>query len=684
VNIDDDNHNGTNDVNEPLSGPYSVVSGENDLAPIWLATPGFTNGTIVTFSVSKASWSYPGCGGIRVWKSAQRGPDGPVLDNVSSSNLILSTNHLSEAFPMTLYVEGVSASRTNDDVVFYVQALGSCINSAKVTVVDIASTVWEAGDSPLTNNAALGGPGGGLAIFSDKPTPTSSGNYQAVRVKTTITPRLAGVHLHLTSFDVDDPSANAAPVDDESQTKDNRGIPQDGQFPGSGGNSITLTTDGDGMAQTEFDVTMQPGDNFRVVASPLADFAAAYHTQQNTNNGALVTAATSLIGIDSRYTTPMLTVWRRLHVEVDSMAAVANNLVTRNITAISGSGIVATRLTLDQNLTTSLSPVDNSANLSGSGNGRFENGWIKVGADQVQTTGIDGNGDAFVQRTDGFNIPAEIAAGGATNSVGQVLSMAGSVFTISVSLGTNLYIGGSFRVAGTSFTISTNTASTVTVSASSPTIPIFLHDDDVDGVIPGVIVTGMQQIWQPAYVLPMFDTGQDNSDAPFHLNTPLAEFEAHLSESRGSPSSSVDYWVVLVKNGYQPDAGTDDNDPNSEGTYRAAALPSAEGVLMFEESIRDWISAPNVAPGYGANGADPDPSGDAGRQGRRQEILNHEVGHLFGLDHADGLPAASGRANGDVMLPTCCPPSVQGQTRQSSTLGLTSLHKIRAKPEPGP
>jgi hypothetical protein len=448
-------------------------------------------------------------------------------------------------------------------------------------------------------------------------------------------------------------------------------------------------TDASGVASNYFIVTMQPGDNFRVVASCDPNFASQYQADTNSTTGGIVD--TNGNPIASGYVTEMLTVWRRLHVEVDSMAAVTNNEVRGNIETISGSGSVATSLTIDKNLRTDLN--DQSVNLSSTppGNGRFENGWVKIGTNQVQTSNIDGNGDTFVRRTAGFNIPAEIAAGGATNSVGQVVSMAGSVFTISGSLETNLYIGGSFLVAGTGYTISTNTASTVTVSASFPTIPIILHDDDVDGVIPGVIVSSMQQIWQPAYVLPVFDTGQDNSDAPFHLNTPAVNLVHDLTESRGSPMSSADYWVVQVKNGYQPGTsgqfsdGTPDtdNDPNSEGTYRAIAIIESEGVFMAEESIRDWIGASNVAPGYGGNGIDPDITGAPNRQTRRQEILNHETGHLFGLLHSDGNPAAAGNPYGDVMLPTCCPPDALGVTRQTSVFGTTSLVKIRSKIKPG-
>ena len=111
----------------------------------------------VTFSVSAAAWSWPGYGGIRVWKSAQRGPDGPVIDNVSMwPGPFLSTNFPASAFPMTLYVEGVSPSYTNADVVFYLSTATSCTDSAKVTVVNIDMGVDTDRSGNVDNSDDLG------------------------------------------------------------------------------------------------------------------------------------------------------------------------------------------------------------------------------------------------------------------------------------------------------------------------------------------------------------------------------------------------------------------------------------------------------------------------------------------------------------------------------------------------
>jgi len=171
------------------------------------------------------------------------------------------------------------------------------------------------------------------------------------------------------------------------------------------------------------------------------------------------------------------------------------------------------------------------------------------------------------------------------------------------------------------------------------------------------------------------------------LNTAFnADLTTHTNESRGSPAAVNRYWIVLLKNGYQTDLNQD-NDADREGTWRGAGGRiggvGQAGTLILEESMRDWIAG--ATGDCGGNGVDPDPSGEAGRQSRRQETINHEVGHTFGLQHADGNAtnrAGAQEPNGGVMAPTCC--DTHGATiRKSSHFTRISLHKIRSRPFPG-
>jgi hypothetical protein len=235
----------------------------------------------------------------------------------------------------------------------------------------------------------------------------------------------------------------------------------------------------------------------------------------------------------------------------------------------------------------------------------------------------------------------------------------------------NKNIRGELNVAGvTNIQIATVVSGSNIVRVMSvPSIPFILHDDDMTGDVPEPDVGGMEQTWKPAYILPRFDTGNDTPDAPFHRNshrhTDPYDFWDHLAESRGASFvNRNNYWSVLVKNGFQTDR-IEDNDPDTEAgeNWRAAADRDVAGVMLLEESIRDWIATPVNLGGGG--GIDPDRRGDPGRQPRRQEIVNHEVGHLFGGDHPDG----------GVMVPT--------PDRLSSNFTPVSLDKIRKCSRPG-
>lgn len=103
---------------------------------------------------------------------------------------------------------------------------------------------------------------------------------------------------------MNDPSQTSLPIDDDppvntpatpAQSQDNRGSPKDGQFTASGMNKTSAVTTlifGMVVAEAEFQVTLQPGDNFRVVATcvdqtapiPSLDLT---HVQAQQNDGTM-------------------------------------------------------------------------------------------------------------------------------------------------------------------------------------------------------------------------------------------------------------------------------------------------------------------------------------------------------------------------------------------------------------
>jgi hypothetical protein len=524
-------------------------------------------------------------------------------------------------------------------------------------------------------------------------------------------PPVEPLPLHFQSFDVDDPSASVGPVDFSTHTDDNRGTfpALAGRFVGNPvGVVFTSTVTLQVSTAASFETTIQPGDNFRVAVAGDRDLLAALLNDDtilgagsNADQLRIIDPAISgpftrqEIRESTKTVTPVLTVWRQLHIERDSMGVVGVNVATGNITGYTPAGPAAgaTQLNVDVTLR------DGSADLDTliSDNGRFERGTMTVAGVSIFPS-IDANGQFRAVRAAGFNVAAAPLPFNAVGPglvsppvmVGTItgISSAGGTFTLTVSPappgGGAAFAGGLIQMAGgPPVGITGGAAGTLTTGALG--IPFSLTDDDqLTGDVPEPDTTGMAVVWDKAYVLPLFDTAQDSPSVAFQRNVESPNQTAAIGASRGSPAGTAACWIVPVLNVFQIETGTPgnsgDNDPDGEGTARAWAWTgvtgagNSHGVIFGVENIQDWIrtAAPN-----GPGGVDPAPG--AGRQRRLQEILNHEVGHNFGLQHGHGTPANALDPLGDVMLPSCCPPDTAGSTRGRSPFGAQSLHLIRSE-----
>ncbi|MEE8209783.1 MAG: hypothetical protein V3R38_03435, partial [bacterium] len=198
-----------------------------------------------------------------------------------------------------------------------------------------------------------------------------------------------------------------------------------------------------------------------------------------------------------------------------------------------------------------------------------------------------------------------------------------------------------------------------------------LTDDDVTPAeIPEPARAYMVNAYGRAYILPVEDTGQDTSNVAFDLNTGPGEQRNQIRAGKGSPASTNDYWTVTIQGGFQLEE-TEDNDPDSEGTYRAVAW-SGTGTFIAQECIRDWTATSAALDGGG--GVDP---ATAGQAPRVEEIVTHEVGHLLGLRHDHGRISPQD-PDGGVMRPSCCP----ANTRMSSHFTKYSVQRLRSNRKP--
>ncbi|MBI3462493.1 MAG: hypothetical protein HY000_05445 [Planctomycetes bacterium] len=187
----------------------------------------------------------------------------------------------------------------------------------------------------------------GWRFFPDASTPGGVSNYN-VSLNVTVAPGLPGIQVRLGQFDVDDPSDHNGPIDDDTDNNhfneaDNFSAPS---FLWDDG----PTTNSQGLATTGFNPGPQPGDNSRVAAAGrLSELASlkgyevyvgnpnppptantGLFDDKNGNNQRDGNPLEAVLDDTNRfsggaYVSRLLTVWRRLHVEVDRLAGLSES-----------------------------------------------------------------------------------------------------------------------------------------------------------------------------------------------------------------------------------------------------------------------------------------------------------------------------------------------------------------------
>jgi hypothetical protein len=374
---------------------------------------------------------------------------------------------------------------------------------------------------------------------------------------------------------MDDPSTDAG-----ASGNDNRG--------GTGTLGATIVpTDSFGDAETTFEVTAYPGDNFRICASCSDDY----------NNG-LQVSETNLVDADGNFlptsfaqVTPLLTVWRKLHVEIDRMATVTGNQVIGTIdSARYNSRKDETKLIL--NLPGGLTRLESK---------RFVGGEILIDSMPYPILGQKGRNTVTV--------------GGNAQGTG-----------------------------GKSYTL-------VDDDDYNKNDTVQLKGDEGQAIIPPAETLSLFQqtndpsknVFAAAYIEPVYDGGggPHNGTVPFLLNLPddSAVKSKYVNDYRGSKGNESDnFWVAYVVFAYQF-ANREDNDPQGERTVTggisdsfgraddlSAGVPrGGNGSIIFLETLRDGDADPRSK-------WNP-PTGE--KLWFTKGTIPHEVGHQFGLKGDD-------------------------------------------------
>jgi hypothetical protein len=438
---------------------------------------------------------------------------------------------------------------------------------------------------------------------------------------------VAPVKLYFDSFDVDDPTAagNGNPkaddndseawIDDESNASDNRGRiegatvkPHAGRFPGEDQKEGILEVEFTEKEKTfPFQVTMQPGDNFRIVGSGSRDFFENLENDDQKLNTGGPTAANenkqrivdrfvlnsksitqAEIREPEKYASNTLSIWRIFYAERDHMKTVEKNSVEGQIAEIS------------------------------------------------------------------YNLFR-------TQSIVKLNQNFRKYYDLTVELGlANSFEKGKLTINGTSYDVLSNTADSalfdsVTVSGKLPQTLVnakfTLSDDDKvqhpnfeDGKElwnpnisnrTGPYRNGVDQRFMPAYIVGDFGTLKNPCpNPPFAVNVKAdtsVSYKSHYRFDNIATHDSKDFWTVYVLGAFQA-TSWEDGDPNAEGEGQAGSGKSGITAGIIDD---DGIGATIFLAGViekikGDHGIIT----VAGRG--EQDAVVHEIGHLFNAQHEQG------------------------------------------------
>jgi len=233
----------------------------------------------------------------------------------------------------------------------------------------------------------------GLRYFTGGADQQATFNRTKLNLKVSI-PGLEGKTVKLKAFDVDDttpPEWDPNGEIDNSDTAGNDNAAFDifaGKFTSTESNTATATLDENGEALVGFRASSRPGSNYRV-AVVLEDFASELDALQVTDSSesGYVTADDEPVSVLTGGTVSrLLTSWRKLHIEVDSMAA-------RPASGESGGYYSGTIMDYEEDPDLNQSTVTLDRTLP-DGEDRFEHGRIEI--EGLPRFEVKGNSDHWV------------------------------------------------------------------------------------------------------------------------------------------------------------------------------------------------------------------------------------------------------------------------------------------------
>lgn len=425
--------------------------------------------------------------------------------------------------------------------------------------------------------------GGGQRIFPDRDAPGDTSNRRIVRVRAELAPSggtptyKTGVRVYFRNFDVDDPSTDTTIDPNGSSGGDNREFANTPQSAGTlsmctatATNECYSLTNSQGVATAEFSVTRQPGDNFVVAAST----DQSYLRSVTVSGTGLQDSIGDQLPTTHARRTALLSTWRRLHIEVDSMEPVSGNF-------FEGSLLEPT-FKLDPNESKEVSINTLTLELN-----RFENGRLSILAPGSISLHVESN----------------------TQSTVRVKNTTSSTITIGDYADFRMYDDDDFN-NNDGVLVDGDEGGEIENIPRPPTSLLTQNSDDPNA-----------NVLAPAYIWPVYDIGDNNDYTDFAANVAAdtdVAVRALFDFDQVATEASTDFWTAYLLGGYQDTLATDD-DPETEEEYLGVTdVLNGQGSIVFFEpnGVKDcsgttvYCSIPGTAA--------------------------HEIGHLLSAQDGDG------------------------------------------------
>ena len=439
---------------------------------------------------------------------------------------------------------------------------------------------------------------GGQRIFPDKQSPTDNIDRKKIKVTAKLSSQTPNVPIFFRSFDLDDPSTDD-PIIDPNGTDgyDNKG--QVGRtkyglllIPVGASNCTVVskgfycTSDSNGFVTVDFLTTMQPGDNFAVAASSTSqaylDAITVNGTDLKDSSGANIPFINLSTPNVKAARTDMLTVWRRVHIELDSMGAAQGNFIDGQFRETA-------------TITESPTVIQISQTLEAY---RFKGGRVIVGNSNLKVT----------------------------NSYFNTLEVAAYSGTVSINNGDSfrLYDDDDFNDNDGDYVIG-DTGENI----PPPHTDYLTENSD----------NSQTNILADAYIHPVYsmirhlDVRDDNI---FAANIPSDTTEGvrslFVDQDLTSTNTDNEFWTVYILGAYQGSEYKDGDPPPSRGC-------ESDDITCTTLGRVDEITNLNGAEGSGALIFFETHRAKEGTKGYANDLsatAAHEVGHLFSAIHEDG------------------------------------------------